>query len=912
MKTGSRIEDLLEHEELTRFLENAAIALHWVGANGTILWANRAELKLLGYTQEEYIGHNITEFHVDAPAITDILSRLKRGEELREYQARLRAKDGSVRYVSIISNVYSKDGRFVHTRCFTRDITEQRRTAELQERLAAIVDSSDDAIISKDLNGIIRSWNRGAERIFGYSAEEIVGKPVATLAVPERVDEIPNIIDRIRRGEHVDHYETKRQTKDGRVLTVSLSVSPIRDASGRIIGASKVARDITEQKRSEEALRASEQYLQTVLDSMPECVKVLDPDGTVLRMNRAGLAIVEADAPAQVIGTCVYPIVNEPDREAFQELNESVFHGSRGGTVEFTITGLKGSQRTLETNVVPLRNPDDEVTGALSVTRDITQRKRAQAQDAFLVQLDDATRPVTDPQEITETAARLLGEYLDVDRCAYAEVDDQKGVFNLTGNYTRGVPSIVGRYELADFGDEFMRLMRAGEPYVVEDAESDPRAVDVRAVYRQTNIRAVISVPLYKGDRFVAGMAVHQKSRRRWRPEDVELLRLVANRCWESIERTRIERELRAREEEFRTLANTIPNLAWMAQPDGSIFWYNRRWYDYTGTTPEEMQGWGWQRVHSPDKLPAVLERWKQSITSGEPFEMVFPLRGADGTFRSFLTRVEPVKDAQGRVGRWFGTNTDIAAQQETQEALERSNQELRRVNEDLNQFAYSASHDLQEPLRMVSIYSELLRRKFERKLGRQGDEYIRYTVQGALRMEELVRDLLAYTQASNVAAEPSTIIDANQALDKALTGLQASLERSDAKIIGGALPAVRMHEVHLEQLFQNLIGNAIKYRGPESPRIEVTAERRPREWLFSVKDNGIGIDQKYREQIFGIFKRLHTADAYSGTGIGLAICERIVERAGGRIWVESQLGQGSTFFFTIPDEEGAWYAPLS
>jgi light-regulated signal transduction histidine kinase (bacteriophytochrome) len=212
----------------------------------------------------------------------------------------------------------------------------------------------------------------------------------------------------------------------------------------------------------------------------------------------------------------------------------------------------------------------------------------------------------------------------------------------------------------------------------------------------------------------------------------------------------------------------------------------------------------------------------------------------------------------------------------------------------------------------MVSIYSEMLRRKFERQLGPEGDEYIGYAVQGALRMEELVRDLLAYTQASNVAAESSTLIDANEALDKALIGLQASVEESGAEMRRGVLPAVRMQEVHLEQLFQNLIGNAIKYRGEESPRIEVTAERRERAWLFSVQDNGIGIEQKYREQIFGIFKRLHTADEYSGTGMGLAICQRIVERAGGRLWVESQLGEGSTFFFTIPDGKGHRAAELS
>jgi PAS domain S-box-containing protein len=241
-----------------------------------------------------------------------------------------------------------------------------------------------------------------------------------------------------------------------------------------------------------------------------------------------------------------------------------------------------------------------------------------------------------------------------------------------------------------------------------------------------------------------------------------------------------------------------------------------------------------------------------------------------------------------------------FADSQQTQHALEKSIEELRRVNEDLNQFAYSASHDLQEPLRMVAIYSQMLKRKFGGKLGADGDEYIRYTIQGATRMEQLVRDLLAYTQASSTQ-ESATLVDANEVLDRALDNLKGRIEESRAAITRTPLPKIRMRQVHLEQLWQNLIGNALKYRRDEPPSIHVAAERRDEEWLFSVADNGIGIDEQYREQIFGIFKRLHTADQYSGTGIGLAICQRIVERAGGLIWVESQLGRGSTFYFTIP-----------
>ena len=472
-------------KELADFIENAVVPIHWVGEDGTILWANRAEMQLLGYAPAEYIGHNIAEFHADAAVIEDILCRLKKNEKLEGCQARLRCKDGSIRYVSINSNVYREEGRFVHTRCVTLDITEQKKNIEVFERLAAIVESSDDAILSKDLHGIIQSWNRGAQRIFGYTPEETIGQHISMLAPQEHADEIPDILTRIARGERVDHYETKRKTKDGRILTISLTVSPIRDASGAVVGASKVARDVTERVRQEQAL--------------------------------------------------------------------------------------------------------------------------------------------------------------------------------------------------------------------------------------------------------------HE--------------------------------------------ANTA----------------------------------------------------------------------------------------------------------------------LRRANADLEHFAYSASHDLQEPLRMVATYSELLQKRFGGQLGPTGDEYIGHTIRGALRMEALLRDLRTYAQVSAADYEPREDLEAGAVLTNALANLESSIAETGAQITSAPLPRIRIYEFQLEQLFQNLIGNAIRYRGSDPPRIHVAAERQGREWVFSVQDNGIGIDPKYKEQVFGIFKRLHTAAQYPGTGMGLAICQRIIERLGGRIWVESEPGRGSTFFFTVP-----------
>jgi PAS domain S-box-containing protein len=477
----------------------------------------------------------------------------------------------------------------------------------MQNRLAAIVESSDDAIISKDLDGIIRSWNRGAERIFGYTAEEIVGKPISTLAAPDRVDEFPDILDRLRRGERVDHYETKRQTKDGRILTVSLTVSPIRDSSGTIIGASKVARDITGQQRISEF----QARLAAVVESSDDAIISKDLDGIIRSWN--------------------------------------------GG------------------------------------------------------------------------AERIFGYTAD---------------------------EIVGKH------------------------------------------------------------------------------------------------------------------ISTLAAPD---------------------------RV---DEIPDILDRLRR----GERIEHYETKRQTkDGRILTVSLTVSPIRDSSGAIIGASKVARDITERKRQEHALREANSALLRSNGDLQQFAYSASHDLQEPLRMVSLYGQLLQKKFGGKLGAKGDEYIGYTVEGALRMEQLLRDLRMYTQASMSRQEATEDIEAGEILDRALVNLGVAIKESGASITRTDLPRLRMHEFQLEQLFQNLIANAIRYRGSAPPRIHVAAEQQSAGWLFSVQDNGIGIDPEYKEQIFGVFKRLHNTSEYPGTGMGLAICERIVERRGGKIWVESEAGRGSTFYFTIP-----------
>jgi light-regulated signal transduction histidine kinase (bacteriophytochrome) len=278
---------------------------------------------------------------------------------------------------------------------------------------------------------------------------------------------------------------------------------------------------------------------------------------------------------------------------------------------------------------------------------------------------------------------------------------------------------------------------------------------------------------------------------------------------------------------------------------------------------------------------------------SGESFHSEQRFRRADGTYRWHVSRAQAMRGPDGKVSMWIGSNTDIHEQKEKEAAL-------RRANEDLQQFAYSASHDLQEPIRNVAIYSQIISRRYGALLDDQGQEYLVFLTEGAKRLATLVSDLLAYTRAS-MADLSEGLTSADEAVKAATANLAEAIRECGGVITCDPLPEICMGESHLQQVFQNLIANAIKYRSNNPPRVHVSAVQKDTLWCFSVRDNGIGIDPQYKDRIFGLFKRLSNDRTYSGTGIGLAICQRVVERYGGGIWVESEPGKGATFYFTVP-----------
>jgi PAS domain S-box-containing protein len=370
------------------------------------------------------------------------------------------------------------------------------------------------------------------------------------------------------------------------------------------------------------------------------------------------------------------------------------------------------------------------------------------------------------------------------------------------------------------------------------------------------------------------------------------------------------EKALRASEIKFRGILESAPDAMIIADAQGHIVLVNAETERLFGYRRGELIGQAVE-ILVPERFRGRHPQHRREYTAhprtrsmGEGFDLS-GLR-KDNTEFAVEISLSPIETPEGTL--ISSAIRDVTARKEAQEilkhreALERRSEELKRSNDELQEFAYVAAHDLQEPLRMVASYTQLLAQRYKGRLDSDADEFIAYAVDGAQRMQLLIRDLLAYCRVGTTGKDLRETSSAD-ALEQALLNLQGAIQESGGVVTHDPLPTVIADGAQLVQLFQNVVGNAIKYRRKERPRVHVSAKKNGgSEWIFSMQDNGIGIDPQYYEKIFVMFQRLHGRDEFSGTGIGLTLCKKIAERHGGRMWVESNPGQGSTFYFALPE----------
>ncbi len=363
-------------------------------------------------------------------------------------------------------------------------------------------------------------------------------------------------------------------------------------------------------------------------------------------------------------------------------------------------------------------------------------------------------------------------------------------------------------------------------------------------------------------------------------------------------ERKSYEEELALRDRSINSATNGIV-IADARQPDMPTVYCNAAFEKITGYAPEEVLGKNCRFLYRTDREQPGLDIIRQAVRQGTEARAEIRNYRKDGSLFWNGLYIAPVNDQQGRLTHFIGIQTDITQQKQQEAELAHKTRELAQSNAELQQFAYVASHDLQEPLRMVASYTQLLGKRYQGKLDKDADEFIGYAVDGATRMQRLIRDLLEY---SRVGSENKSLekTDSEIVFRQVLNNLSASIRERHAKVTHDPLPIVHANPTHLTQLLQNLIGNALKFQGDAPARIHVGAKALPEGWEFSVRDNGVGIPDDQLDRIFSIFQRLHGPSDYPGTGVGLAICKRIVEKYGGTIRVESTLGKGSIFYFTL------------
>jgi PAS domain S-box-containing protein len=400
-----------------------------------------------------------------------------------------------------------------------------------------------------------------------------------------------------------------------------------------------------------------------------------------------------------------------------------------------------------------------------------------------------------------------------------------------------------------------------------------------------------------------------------------------------STEPQQVETKLRLAEARYRTLVEQMPVVTFLATLDGGIneLYVSPQIESLLGFSQKEWLEnpilW-YTRLHPDDRDRWHLE-FALTCACGERFRSEYRFLARDGGVVWVHGEAQVVRDEAGQPLFLQGIAYDITEKKQAEEVLQRLNlelerrvqertaelekanaalaqqaEELARSNAELEQFAYVASHDLQEPLRMVSSFAQLLGKRYRGKLGADADDFIGYVVEGAVRMQHLINDLLTYSRVGRTGKGLAPT-DCASVFAGASANLRKAIEECGAAVTADPLPSVLAEESQLLQVFQNLVANAIKFRkGDQPPRVHVGARRQGAEWLFWVQDNGIGIERQYADRIFLVFQRLHSRREYPGTGIGLAICKKVVERYGGRIWLESEPGQGSTFFFTLPAPE--------
>jgi len=874
-KLGKALRSYLENHPAEVYRLLSLVRTHDINTASMKIFEAERKAQLLDPPAQIYTDESL-------PAFIDELMALAENEKSFEAECTLQTLKGK-KIVCLTTVTFPKDGDYSSILVTYADITGLKKAEEAlkesERRFRTMINSIPQLAWMTDENGWIYWYNDRWYDYTGTTPEEMMGWGWRKVHHPDLVEGVVDRISRAFASESAWEDIFLLRSREGHYRWFLSRALPVRREDGTLVGWFGTNTDITEQRLTEEALEKSEEQLLLALEGGELGYFDFNPRTNELVWSDRTKELFGLPRDAEVDFNVYLGALYPEDRERTQAAIRKALDPANGVYEnEYRVIGLKdGRLRWLRSKGKVFFDAEGQPHRLSGVILDITAQKEA---EAALQQSESNLRNLV----LQAPVAMCIGSGPSF---VVEEANDR--MLEIMG---KRAAEIIGR-------PVFEVLPEAGEQ----------------------GLKEVIQQIFITGERFTANeMPVILPRNQRMEPvylnfvyepimnRDGSITRIIAVAI-DVTDQVVARKEIEESHREFQFAMDFVPQMIWLAWPDGDHYYYNKKWYDYTGLTFEETKGEGWKHVFHPDDREQAGRLWRHCLQTGEPYQIEFRARRHDGTYRWFLTRALPLKNEAGTIIKWFGTDTDIHDQKtftgELEEKVAERTHALQQSNEDLQQFVHVSSHDLKEPVRKIRFFANRLCDDAEGCLDEKSKVHLTRVQAAADRMSQILDGVLAYSKVNFEEAlyEP---VDLNAVMADVVSDLELPIAEKGASIRYGDLPQLMGAPIMLHLVFYNLLSNALKFaKAGVPPEIRITSsgfERKGQAFArIIVQDNGIGFEQKYAEKIFGTFTRLHSKDLYEGAGLGLSICKKIIERHGGNITAKSETGGGTAFEILLP-----------
>ncbi|SFM84707.1 hypothetical protein SAMN05428949_1018 [Chitinophaga sp. YR627] len=758
-----------------------------------------------------------------------------------------------------------------------------REPIENAQDFRGIVEQAPNPIfVLKGENMVLAMANEPLLSMWGVDRNAIGRPMLETLPELKGQDFMELLLD-VYRNKNIITGKEKPVTfhrTDGSVDTVYLNFTyqPYKETNGTVSGVLVIAHDVTGQVIDRKRLEESELRFRALVTATSDVVYRMNPDWTEMQQLVGRGFLSDTVSPMQ---NWIEKYIHPDDQVKVQLLVNKAVETQRIFELEHQVFKVDGSIGWTFSRAIPIKNETGKIIEWFGAASDITQRKK------FEQELEATRDELRSSKRLHEAVTSSTPDLIYVFDLNYKFIYANQALLNMWG-----------RTWQQSAGQGLLAL--GYEPW---HAEMHEREID-QVIVTKKMIRGEVAFPHavmgYRMYDYIFAPVLNEYG-------EVEA---IAGTTRDISDLKVAEIALKHSEEQFRTLTQSLPQLIWTADINGCSDFFNQQWYDYTGSQPEDAAGKGWFSYIHPHHRAELYEKWEKSLKSGDSLAFEFQLKAGDGKYQWFYIVGNPIKDEEGEILKWVSALTNIEEQKAVEEKLERLVNErtgaLQRSNDDLEQFAHVASHDLKEPVRKIKTFVDRLEQDKGTKLSEKGQSYLNKINTAANRMYDMIEGVLNYSSIDN-AEQPFSSISLNETLNSIELDLEILMNQKKAHIVYENLPTVKGAPLLIYQLFYNLINNSLKFTSPDTPPlITITAQQTSKLGIpymqIDVKDNGIGFEQTQAQKIFNSFTRLNSKDKFEGTGLGLALCKKIVERHQGYITASGKENEGAVFSIFLPD----------